>query len=165
MTAMLIDALTEQGPEHLDLFGAPPPPPSATARHAAIALRCAGTVNRIASIAYGEKPSRPDAHGGGAGIRWDCTRDGITVTTSGNRWTFTWRALDAALAASLTPGVCSAIAAWVARWRSMHEGRSYIDQINGHDIYLWPTYVYVTSLARAIEHDVQTAAVKRLVPS
>ena len=165
--------MTPTAPIQLDLFETPTcgdiwpgPPSSATVRHAAVALRCAGTVDRVAAIARAVTPSRPNAGGYEDGIAWETTAKGIAVTQppgTGSCSTFTWRALDGALAASLTPALCSAIAAWSARWCSMHAARPYIDQINGHQIYRWSTYLYVTDLATAIEHDVQTAAVERLV--
>jgi hypothetical protein len=161
---MLIDALTEPGPEQLDLFGAPPPPSNATARHAAIALRCAGTVNRIASIAYGEKPSRSRRsrrrgwdqvglhqgrhHGRGVGQSLDLHVAG--ARRCAGRGVDPWCVLgDRCMGGEVA---IDARGSFVRRsdQRSQH--------LPGAD-------VRVRHLARAIQHDVQTAAVKRLVPS
>lgn len=165
MTAVLL-------PEQLALFDPPPPlrrassapsASSALAGHAVAAMRGAGTIDRILAIARATAPSRPVAGGHDAGVSWETGSKGITVSTCVASTTFSWRALDGAISDVLTPGVCSALAAWSARWRSMHDSRPYLDQINGHQTYRWPTFLYVMDLARAIERDVQLAAVGRLV--
>jgi hypothetical protein len=156
-------------PLQLDLFAPAPLPSSAPASssalagHALAAMRGAGTIDRILAIARGTTPSRPVAGGHDAGVSWETGSKGITVTTCLASTTFSWRALDGAIADVLTPGVCSALGAWAARWRSMHDTRPYRDTLNGHRPYAWSTYLYVMDLARAVERDVQAAAAARLV--
>jgi hypothetical protein len=159
-------------PEQLALFDQPPPvrrassaptESSALARHALAAMRGAGTIDRILAIARATAPSRPVAGGHDAAISWETGPKGITVTGPVVHTTWSWRALDGAIADVLSPGVCSALGAWAARWRSMHDTRPYRDTLNGHRPYAWSTYLYVMDLARAVERDVQAAAAARLV--
>jgi len=125
-------------------------------------LRCAATVDRIVAIAMGTKPRRPDGGGAADGVRWWTTPAGIEVTAGDARALYRWRQIDQAIAQAITPGICSALAAWTARWRSMHDARPCIDVINGHRAYSWPTFLYVTSLAAAIEADVRSVAALEL---
>lgn len=124
--------------------------------HRLIALRSTLNVSSIYAVAVGTKMRHPEGGGHVDGITWSSAARGLTAHGRGlPEVCWTWAEIEHAVRLVLTPGLCTALAAWSARWRSMHDARPYLDRINGHQTYAWCTYRYVTDLAQAIELDVQ----------
>lgn len=123
--------------------------------HRLIALSSTLNVSSIYAVAIAGKMRHVEGGGHSDGITWSSSARGVTARGRGlPEIVWTWNEIEHAVQHVITPGLCSALAAWSARWRSMHDCRPYLDRINGHQAYAWCTYRYVTSLARAIELDV-----------